>query len=148
MAQRDPRWYMWLSSLANLLAAPFTLAFLLLPREFAVLGVPVAFLCSALASVLLGVWSPQSGALGQALAKPRMRAVSAALWSSLHSFVGLGLGPYLVGELNMRLEPSFGTSAVRYSLVISTVSLLFAALFQFLSARTLRQDLARVRAAA
>jgi MFS family permease len=145
LGRKDPRWYMWLSALANLLAAPFSLAFLLLPRELELLGVPVSFVCSALASVLLGVWSPQSGALGQALARPRMRAVSAALWSSLHSFVGLGLGPYLVGELNMRFEPSFGASGVRYSLAIATLSLALAALFQLLSARTLRHDLAGVR---
>ena len=73
-----------------------------------------------------------------------MRAVSAALWSSLHSFVGLGVGPYLVGELNMRFEPSFGASGVRYSLAVATLSLALAALFQLLSARNLPRDLERM----
>ncbi len=145
LARRDARWYMWLSALANVSAIPFSLGFLLLPRELAIAGVPVAFLSSALGSLLMQVWSPQSGALGQLLARPHDRTVSAALWSSLHSFVGLGVGPYLVGELNMRFEPSFGAASVRYSLTIASGTLALAALFQLLAARTLPRDLSRVR---
>ena len=144
LARRDIRWHMWLSALATSAALPLSLSFLLLPADLRLGGIPLGFVAAALSSFLLGIWSPQSMALAQALSPLRMRTVSAAVWSSLFAFVGLGVGPYLVGELNVRLEPSLGQEAIRYSLASVSGVLLLAASFQLASGRTLIGDLERV----
>ena len=144
LARRDIRWHMWLSALATSAALPLSLSFLLLPADLRLGGIPLGFVAAALSSFLLGIWSPQSMTLAQALSPLRMRTVSAAVWSSLFAFVGLGVGPYLVGELNVRLEPSLGQEAIRYSLASVSGVLLLAASFQLASGRTLIGDLERV----
>jgi MFS family permease len=145
LTRRDERWYMWLSAIANALGLPFALGFLFAPAETSLFGIPLAFWLGAAASFLGGIWSPQSMALAQALAPLRMRTVSAALWSSVFTFVGLGLGPYLVGEFNVQFEPRFGAEGIRYSLALMNIALLLSVVFQLMSSRTLRQDLESVR---
>ena len=72
-----------------------------------------------------------------ALSPLRMRTVAAAVWSALYSLVGLGFGPYLVGELNVRFEPAAGALAIRYSLASVMLVLGGAAVFQVLAGRRL-----------
>jgi len=91
------------------------------------------------------MWSPCVMAMGQGLAKPNMRALSAALWAMTFNFVGLGLGPLLVGDLSHRFEPSYGDESIRYALAWMSIAPVVAALFFALSARTLREDLALAR---
>ncbi|MBK7949696.1 MAG: MFS transporter [Deltaproteobacteria bacterium] len=146
LARRDLRWHMWLSAIATGLALPFGLAFVLLPQSLLLGPVPLSFVMGAVSSFLMGIWVPQSMAMSVALSPLRMRTVAAAVWSSLYSLVGLGLGPYVVGELNVRFEPSSGVFGIRYSLASVMTALAIAAFFQLLAARRLLVDLARTRA--
>jgi MFS family permease len=52
------------------------------------------------------------------VAKVRMRAVAISMMALCASLLGQGLGPLLVGMLDDRLRPTFGESAVRYSLLL------------------------------
>jgi len=146
LARRDVRWHMWLAAIATGLALPFGLGFLLLPPTMLLGQLPVSFVLGAIASLLMGVWSPQSMAMLIALSPLRMRTVAAAVWSALFALVGLGFGPYLVGELNVRFEPSAGVTGIRYSLASVITVLAIAAVFQLLAGRRLLVDLERTRA--
>lgn len=146
LARRDVRWHMWLSALATATALPFGLGFVLLPVTTFLGPYPLAFYSAGIASFMMGVWVPQSAAMSVALSPLRMRTVAAAVWSSLYSLVGLGLGPYLVGELNVRFEPTAGVEGIRYSLAGVMSVLGAAALFQLFAGRRLIVDLERVRA--
>ena len=54
----------------------------------------------------------------------------------ISSFVGNGIGPYLVGVLNVRFEPTYGAEAVRYSLaIVGVVPWLATASFLVLARR-------------
>jgi MFS family permease len=143
LARRDVRWHLWLSALTNVLALPFALLFVLLPATTFLGPYPLSFYCAGLASFLMGVWSPQSAAISVALSPLRMRTVAAAVWGSLYSLVGLGFGPYLVGELNVRFEPSVGAASIRHSLACVVVFLVVAAAFQLIASRRLIADLER-----
>ena len=142
LGQRDLRWYMWLSSIVVLISAPLSAAFVLWPEDQWVGAFPVAFAFSIAASFFTAMWSPCVMAMGQGLARPNMRSLSAALWAMTFNFVGLGLGPLLVGELSHRFEPSYGEQSIRYALAWASLAPIVAALFFALSARTLREDLA------
>jgi hypothetical protein len=81
----------------------------------------------------------------QGLAQPAMRAVASAITLLLINFIGFGLGPWVVGIVNDALEPRFGEMTVRYSLLIIGLFHVWAAIHNVLAARTLRQDLEKVR---
>ena len=113
LGRRDIRWYMWIGT-ATGVAMPFGVAFTLWPTA----GGALSFFF--LYAFLMTLWLPPTYALAQTLAKPRMRAMAAAIMAFFQNLVGIGLGPLVVGILNDALEPTWGEEAVRYSLLILT----------------------------
>jgi len=143
LGRRDARWYLWTPALANALTVPLSLAFLLWPETHVVVSVPVAFAFSVGMSLVSAGAMPAILAMGQSLAPPRMRAFSAALWSMLFTFVGMGLGPFFVGDLSERLRPEYAGQAVRYALAIASVVPLLATGLFAVAARTVARDVER-----
>lgn len=118
LAARDRRWYGWFPALACFLLVPMCLGFYFSPPDVSLLGIPVGFFFSFAASMLAPGWAPAVMATAQTLVPPGARAVTAATWSMVSAFVGMGVAPALVGDLNVRLEGAYGEQAVRYSLAI------------------------------
>jgi MFS family permease len=137
-ARRDARWLTWLPALAGLCALPFLLAFLWIadPR--------LAFLAYIPVGLLTGMWAGPTYAAVQSLAPLRMRATASALLLFLLNFIGMGLGPLIVGVLNDRLEPQLGEQAIRYSLTLVAGAKAWGALHGWLASRALREELAAV----
>ena len=147
LGKRDVRWYFWTPALGNAVSVPLSLAFILWPETHMLAGVPVAFHFSVLTSAAVAGSMPAILAMGQSLAPPRMRAFSAALWSMLFTFVGMGLGPLLIGELIERLRPEFAEQAVRYALAVGSLLPIVATLFFAVAARTVARDVERAKTA-
>jgi predicted MFS family arabinose efflux permease len=118
LAQRDRRWYGWFPAATCFLLVPMSLGFYFAPTDVLLAGVPIGFFFSFAASMLAPGWSPSVMTTAQGLVPPSARAVTAATWSMISSFVGMGIAPSLVGDLNVRLEGTYGNEAVRYSLAI------------------------------
>jgi MFS family permease len=150
--RRDERAHLWVPIISALGSIPLLVAFLLwpesqrLPLPLGLPAMPVAFLFSIAGSVIGAMYTAPFLAAVQGLARLRARASAAALFSLTGSGIGSGLGPLLVGDLNDRLEPSYGVESVRWALVAVTLSLVFAALTSLMAARTIREDLAANRA--
>lgn len=143
-ARRDPRWNAWVPAVAAAAFVPFGLAFYLLPPELRIAGVPVGLLVAVLASFAWGGWSAPVMGIGQSLVSPQARAVSAAVWTTVSGFVGGSLGPLLVGDLNVRLQPWAGEEAVRWSLALMALVALLASLAFLALGRSLpREDAPR-----
>ena len=136
LALRDRRWYGWFPALTCFFLVPLSLAFYFSPTDVQVAGVPIGFVFAFAASLLAPGWSPSVMATAQGLVPPNARAVAAATWSMIAGFVGLGIGPFLVGDLNVRLEGAYGDEAVRYSLaLVGVVPWLSTASFVVLARR-------------
>lgn len=118
LAARDRRWYGWFPAATCFLLVPMSLGFYFAPTDARPFGVPLGFFFAFVASMLAPGWSPATMATAQGLVPPSARAVAAATWSMVSSFVGLGIAPSLVGDLNVRLEGVYGAESVRYSLAI------------------------------
>ncbi len=130
----DPRWYMRIPVISNLVAIPIYAAFFLAGSGWVALGI------FALVSLLPGPIG-LSLATTQNLAPPSMRARAAALILVFSTFVG-GFGPQLVGILSDALKPSQGIESLRYALMITVISaILWASLHYLLGSRTLARDL-------
>jgi len=134
----DLRWYMWIPTVATLVAMPFSYAFVLWPDDNAVWFLPFA-------AFFGNCYAGATFAMVQALAKPHMRAMAAAGVLFVMNLGGLGLGPTIIGFMNDWLSPVFGVEAIRVSLLIIGVPHILAAWFGILAARTLREDVAATR---
>jgi MFS family permease len=138
LAQRDQRWYAWLPAIASIVIVPLSVTFYLYPTEPLLFGVmPEAFLFSIAASLLGAAWTPATMTLAVLLVPGNSRSVAAATWSMLASLVGTGLGPFIVGDMNARLEVQYGAEAVRYSLVAISLAPIAAATAYILTARAM-----------
>jgi len=133
--RRDLRWYMWLPSIATMIAMPFSYAFILWHTDNAIFF-------QIFASFFGNCYAGATFAMAQGLAKPHMRAMAAAGLLFVMNLGGLGLGPTIIGFMNDWLTPRFGTEAIRVSMLIIALPHVVAALFGIFAARTLREDLA------
>ncbi len=131
----DARWFMRVPALGALAAIPFYVLFLFLPDKLP------ALLCFIPAAVLSAFYVGPTFAMTQGLAKLHMRAMASAILLFILNLIGLGLGPQAVGILNDLLADEFGKEAIRYSLLITGVTNVWAVGHSFLAARTLREDL-------
>jgi MFS family permease len=131
----DPRWYMRIPVLSNLVGIPIYVAFFLVGNGW------VALTIFAAVSLLPGPIG-LSLATTQNLAPPSMRARAAALILVFSTFAG-GFGPQIVGILSDELKPSQGIESLRYALLITVITAtLWASVHYWLGSRTLPRDLA------
>jgi MFS family permease len=132
---KDRRWYLWVPAGATLVSVPFQFLAYLAPD----LGValPAFAMMMCMAAVFFG----PSFAMTQALATLRMRSVATSLLLFVQTLIGQGIGPSVAGFISDRLAPSFGSSSLKYALVIVGLVNIWAAGHYAWGARTLRQDL-------
>ena len=131
----DRRWYMWVPGIATLVMVPFQF-FAYLSNDLR-LVIPSFFVMISLASMFFG----PSFAVSQTLATLRSRAVATSLLLLVQTFVGLGLGPLLAGQISDALKSQIGMEqSIRYGLFLVGFVNLWAAVHYFIGARTIRQN--------
>lgn len=146
--REDKRWYLWVPALGQAISVPILCAFLLWPATDVVglpfgLGViPVAFLLSIVGSVFGSFFTAPFMAMIQGMAKLRMRAMASAISSTASTFVGMCVGPLLVGVLSDVFSARYGDESLRYSLLVPTIAPLVSVIFCLFAANTIRRDLA------
>ena len=133
---RDPRWLAWMPATTSFLVMPLGLGFVLAPTA------TIATLFLAPASFMSGVQFGPVYSGVQTLAAPQMRALAAALITTINTILGLGVAPPLVGFLNDLWASAYGGAAIRYSLALVLTSHLGASFLLWRAARTLTSDLA------
>ena len=130
----DRRWYMWVPGIATLVMVPFQF-FSYLSNDLN-LVIPSFFIMISLASMFFG----PSFAVSQTLATLRSRAVATSLLLLVQTFVGLGLGPLVAGQISESLKPHVGDDSFRYGLFLVGFVNLWAAYHYFAGARTIREN--------
>jgi MFS family permease len=131
---RDSRWEIWLPTIAIMIATPLFILMMLSPEPWLVLALKAAVAtCGAFG---MGV----AIAAVQSFAEPHRRATAVSLVLFLHSLLGSGAGPYVIGLISDILTPSFGNESLRYALLISSVMLVWATIHYVLAARTALKD--------
>ena len=144
--KRDIRWAMWVPTIGQILCVPLLALFLLWPEDHRLPlstitgGFPVALLWSVAASLVGSLYAAPMLSMTQGLAPAAMRARAAALAAAISGVVGSGLGPLVVGDLNVRFEPAYGDHAIRYSLLVVVFTTLVSAACWFGASRHIRED--------
>jgi MFS family permease len=140
LGRKNPRWRLYVPGLACLAVVPADLAFLLGDsRSVWVSGF-------ALSSLLTLLHQGPIYAAVLNVARLRMRATATAIVLFCSSLLGMALGPLLVGWLNDRLAPYYGTSAIRYSMLFLVLGVTVAGFCFLFAARTLEADTLRAAA--
>jgi MFS family permease len=142
LSTRDARWYLWTPALGAVLAAPFSVLFLLAPSAGWAIAAYVPH------SLMNLAYTGPIYAVHQAIIVPRARALGVAIHLLAANLIGLGLGPLAVGALNDYLAPIHGQLAIRYTMLIAVVTNVAACVFYLAAARTLREDIAHARRSA
>jgi MFS family permease len=134
LAGRDGRWYLWIPTVSALASVPVSVLLLLGGKglALALYGPHALFF-----ALYIG---PMFAAM-QGVAPPRMRAITVAIHLLIVNLLGLGAGPLVVGALNDFLNAEYGASAVRYSLLLVSVSGLVSSACFLAGARSVRRDL-------
>ncbi|HEX7925812.1 MAG TPA: MFS transporter [Bradyrhizobium sp.] len=137
IGRRDDRWKLWAPAIMSGLAGP-VFAVCMLTHSFTLM---VATL--ALTSFMVGFHLGPIFAIAQTVAKPSMRALASAIVLLTATCFGQGVGPLAVGMINDALKGTYGTDAVRYSLLSAAVTTTLGALLFVWAARWIRSDIAR-----
>ncbi len=136
LAKRNVRWQLWIPALGGLIAVPFSFGIYLSGTSFETLAwfaIPIIF---------ANLYHGPVFAMAQALAPLKMRAMAAAILLFMSSFIGMGIGPQLVGILSDLLHPLYGADSLRYALLCVSMAHLWSAAHFWLASKTLREDLA------
>lgn len=140
MSKRDLRWFALVAAIGKGGLVPFLVWFFWIQDfKWAV----VAYLVPAFFS---GFYLAPTFAMIQSLVRPEMRAVAAAITLFMMSMIGMGLGPQGVGIVSDLLSEQYGRESLRYTLMVFGTVNLWCAFHYLLAARTLNEDIARVRA--
>ena len=135
LGRANRAWYARLPAVAWLITAPFYLAGLLSPTT------PVlAWLLLLLPNALNILWlGPVTTAVQHLVDRP-MRATAAASFLLINNFVGLGIGPLLIGGISESLRSTYGVESLRYAAIAVLGFYLVAALLMWAASRRLARD--------
>lgn len=142
---QDPRWYVWIPAITLVIVVPFGLVVYSLNDSTAALLSLIFYI--ALAAAYLG----PSIASTHRLVGLRERALASAFLLLILNFIGLGLGPMFTGALSDLFKEYFVSQGIaekvaladglRWSIRVTLLINLWAALHYFLAAKTLRGDI-------
>jgi len=132
LGQADRRWYARLPAVAWLITAPTFALGLLAPNLY--LAWPLLLIPNALNILWLG---PVVTAV-QHLVPQSMRSTASASFLLINNFIGLGVGPMLIGALSEAFKSRFGDDALRYATVSVLGFYLLAAVLMLMSIKHLR----------
>jgi MFS family permease len=134
LGQGDRSWYARLPAIAWLITAPTFAIGLLVTDPW--IAWPLLLIPNALNILWLG---PVTTAVQHLVPRP-LRSTASASFLLINNFIGLGIGPMLIGALSDLFKERFGTEALRYAAVSVVGFYLLAALLMLLAVRRLRSD--------
>ena len=119
-----------------ILATPFALGFLLAENAW------VAYACSFGFSIFSPMWIGAAASTVNDLVMPRMRALASAYYILMNTFIGLALGPYLIGQVSdIYIKQGMNDGdALRYAIMWGLVMFVFSLVFLVLTLKYLGPD--------
>ncbi|TMM46981.1 MFS transporter [Colwellia ponticola] len=115
---------LWLPILGHILGWISIVIYFLWPKglgdELSFSGIPFAMLFCTLASFFSVWWVSPCLTLLTGIVPSSQRALAISIQTVIITFVGVGVGPMLVGVISELLSDQMGTESLRYALLISS----------------------------
>ncbi|MEZ5742451.1 MAG: MFS transporter [Sphingomonadaceae bacterium] len=134
LGQGDRAWFAWVPAIAFLASVP------LFALGINASAVWIAFVLFLIPQGLSYVWLGPVLSAVQHLVAPPARATASSLFLLINNLIGLGGGIYALGALADLLAPTYGSEALRVSMLWSLVLYVVAAILMALGGRSLRRD--------
>jgi predicted MFS family arabinose efflux permease len=138
--RRDVRWNMYVPIIATFIGLPFTPIFYLASDWHA------ALLAAIGPSLVGAAFVGPAYAMTQALVPLRMRTRAAAILLFILNIIGYAPAAFVIGVISDALKPIAGADSLRYALMCGMITTLTGAYCYWRASRTLKDDIARVRA--
>ncbi|MGE0667101.1 MAG: spinster family MFS transporter [Sphingomonadales bacterium] len=132
---KDPRWTPWVVAASKVITIPLVFLFYLPDSLW------IAMIAFVPLIALAATYQGSTFAMVQTLSPLGMRSQASAILLFIINLIGLGLGPLCVGMLSDQLTPTFGSDALRYSLLIVSLLGLWGAWHYYMAGRYYREDL-------
>jgi MFS family permease len=131
LRRRDVRWSLWLVAAVFVLARPFSMGFYLVD------SMVVALLLFLLPAMVGAIHMGPSFAVLHDRIDPSLRPISSAVLLLILNFIGLGLGPLIVGGLSQWVFASAGEHSLRYALATIQLIGIWGAVHYYLAGKEL-----------
>lgn len=131
----DKSWYLKIPAYAVLFTIPCAVGTIFF-RD-----ITFCVICLGMCALLQSVYLGPSLAVAHSLVPASMRAMTSAVFFLVINFIGLGLGPLMVGFISDLLKPQLGAESLRWALSIITVVALVSSMLFFSTAKKLVVDL-------
>ncbi len=129
------KWYLWIPTIATLIAIPLSLAGLFSSQK----ELTAAFF--VLTAILHMTYLAPAIAMAHGLVPAHMRAVTSSVLFFILNLIGLGGGPVVVGILSDAFAPTLGIESLRYALAsVAGVGFIGATCY-YLAGKNLERDL-------
>lgn len=137
MGQRDRRWYVWGSAIMILAITPVLLVILTTG------DMKLALLLTGVFHFLSASYLGPALAVSHGLVGLRMRALTSAIFFFFINLIGLGLGPFIVGNLSDRFMAAGSETALPTAmLIVGCAASLWGGAHYLLASRHIRKDIA------
>jgi predicted MFS family arabinose efflux permease len=136
---RDVRWALWLVAAALIASKPFNIAFLLASPT--ALALALFVIPGATGAIFAG---PSLAVLHNRV-PAELRPIASAVFLLVVNFIGLGIGPLMIGALSQFAFAGFGSDALRYSLLSAQAVAIWGALHFYIAGGALRATSAPMR---
>lgn len=140
LGKKDVRWYAWILGGSIFIATPFT--YLALVGETFYSSLTFFAISTFFAQASLAI----TNALIQSTAPVQMRGVASAVKTTGLSFLGYGLGGYIIGVMSDYLNANNPGEGLKWALVYGLIFFVIAAILFLLSAIKLKADIEGARA--
>lgn len=131
LRRRDIRWSLWIVAVMLAVTKPFNFGFLLSHDTSA------AMLWFIIPGIAGAIYIGPSLAVLHNRVPAELRPIASAVFLLTVNFIGLGVGPLLVGGMSQYAFSEFGTDALRYALVVAQLVAFWAAFHYYLAGSVL-----------
>ena len=138
---KSKKWYALLPALAWLITVPCYLFGLVTDNLW------VAFVPLLIGNALNILWLGPVVTSIQHLVEPRMRATASSMFLLINNFIGLGLGPLLIGAVSDELRSTYGPDSLRIAAMTALAFYAVAAVLALWASRYLSRDWVEEKAA-
>jgi len=136
LRRRDIRWSMWFVGLAYVATKPFAMGFYLVD------SLALALALFVLPGMTGAMFQGPSIATLHERVPAKLRPIASALLLVMINFIGLGLGPLIVGMLSQYAFAGAGGNSLRYALVTMQLAGIWGGVHFWLAGRALRSPAA------
>jgi MFS family permease len=136
---KDMRWYLWIPMITGFTS--------LIPLAIALFAVNINLVIGMifLSVLLLGFYLAPVIAVTHSLVNARMRAFASSVLFLILNFIGLGLGPLVIGYISDLLIPNYGDLSLRWAFCTVFITGSIATVFYALAAKNYSIDLKQVQ---